>query len=302
MKGLGIVVNVLAIFIAGSIGVMFRGKLKVRFQEIILQAVGLIVIAMGVRYAWTGLFVLDEKQLETEGTLLVLFALVVGTVFGEALRIDRGLSRIGGFLRKYADKDTTQSGAQNAKTSATDRKQAVRQARAAATGQALSEASMPRAERRKLSQFPTYDMPTESGNLFTDGFTLATLLCALNAMGLNGAISEGMTGDTKVLFIKAAIDAVIIFALATVYGVGATCAALPVLAVEGFATIMVIAKPELFTPTLINQLTLISAVMTLAAGICLCFGKRLRVINMLPAWLIPPIYELIVAAIKKVAE
>ncbi len=317
MKGLGTLVNVLAIIVAGGVGVMLRGKLKTRYQELLLQCVGLAAIVYGAWYLWDGLMILQSGQLETTGTLLVMFALLVGTVFGEAFALERGLIAVGRIFRGFSEKEEEKEQLRREleeKKKAMQAQKAAQEAQGAvdatagalpdaavkggSAGQAGKQAEKPK--RRTISELPTYDLDkTRTGHLFVDGFLMATLLCAVSGMAFRGAVADGLDGSTTTLFIKAAIDAVLVFALATVYGSGVTFAALPVLLVEGLMTLLSIFVGDLLTMTLMNQLVLIASVMTMATGVNLAFGKKLRVANAIPALLIPPIYGLVMMLVER---
>ncbi len=337
MNGLGTIVNVLAIIIAGGIGVSFRGKLKVPYQRLILQAVGAVVLLLGVKGLIEAWFVIDGTQTEITGTLLVLFALLVGGVFGEAFRLDRLLDKLGEGLRRRFEKDGSEdshtSGAKATDGKTVDgktvggksagtkkgtppmsnkaaKKEAVRMAKAAAAGKAPTPAKtdVPVAESSKgtharLSELPTYDLPDlRTGHLFGDGFAIASVICAMGTLSVTGAIEDGLYAETEILFAKAIIDALIIFALSTVYGAGPSFAALPMLIVQGIFTLVAVLWYDLLTPTLIDQLTVIASVISIGMGVNLCFGKRWRVINLLPSFLISPIYGLAILAVEKAVE
>ncbi len=344
MNGLGIVVNALAIAAAGLLGTMVRGKLKVFYQKMILQVIGVAVVVMGALHAWRGLFVMEGVRFETTGTLLVLVALAMGLLFGEAMRVDLLVDKLGEWLRRLCERDTFAKGAEataKGKGGAPTKggkspkashakgqrhthkgnKDAIKLAKKAARAAERGESPAAAAEeavaaggpeisaaeakprRRKFSELPTYDLEeTRTGHLFTDGFSLATLLCVFNALTFSGAIAAGTTGETELLLTKAAIDAVIVLSLSSIYGSGATLAAVPVCLVEGAMAAISAHKPELMTDTLTDHFVLVAAVMTMGAGLSLAFGKRWRVINMAPALLISPIYGLVVLLVEKFGE
>ncbi len=286
---IGTIVNTLAILLGGGIGCMIRGKFPVRVQRLILQFIGIVALFLGARSFLAGWFADTATGQEATGTILVIFALLVGSTFGEALRLDRLVDKFGKWLSRFEAREQ-------------DRKDAVRHAKQAIKASAKAPATSedtPADETVvhwwQISKLPTYDLPDiRTGNRFADGFAWATLLCAVSSLSFSGAITAGLTGEPKELFIKAAIDAVIILFLASIYGMGATFGALPVLCVQGIMVFISHRWKDLMTPTLIAHLTILSAVITLGAGICLCFGKKWRVINLLPALLISPIYGLIV--------
>ncbi len=311
---IGTVINTLAILIGGLLGCMIHGKFPVRIQRLILQCIGLVTLFFGARSLVEGWFVDSTTAMEATGTMLVLFSLLIGGVFGEALQLDKLVDKLGMLLCRF-DMEGTQketSGGKSAKgRAAASRTNAIRQAKRAAKNPAApiapaSTAGSENDERirwwqiSKLPDHPT--METRTGHRFADGFAWATLLCALNAMSFSGAIAAGMSDEPKELFIKAAIDAVIVLFLASIYGMGATFGAIPVLAVESLMVFVSSTWTERMTPTLIAHLTIIAAVMTIGAGINLCFGKKWRVINLLPALLISPLYGLIVNSAEKLIK
>ncbi len=270
MKVLGLIVHVLSIIVAGSIGAMLRGKLRIGYQDILQQVVGIGVLLIGFAGAFDSFFVLQDGQIETTGTLLVLFSLIVGTVFGEAFDVEKALTRLGGCFRRIGEKESAKEAA--------------------------------RAQHKKQAP-PSDKLPTApSPYRFEDGFVIASVICAVSAMGFVGAVNAGMEGETTTLFIKAALDAAVVLVLAMLYGPGVPFAALPVLLVEGIVILVAVLKGDLLTPTLVDQIALIAAVITMAAGIHLSFGKRLRVANMIPAALIPVLYGLILLITEKLVD
>ncbi len=297
MKGIGTIVNVLAIIMAGSLGVMIRGKWSVRFQRLILQYIGAVVLFLGGRSLLSGWFVKGTPGVEVTGTILVLFALPVGMVFGEALQLHRLLDKLGLALSHTFSREDA-AAKENTRASS-GRKGANRRAAEPAVEEFDEEEDAALGEDIpwwQISKRPVHDLPAtdlRSGSRFADGFVLSTLICAFSAMSFTGAITEGMTGDTKELFIKAAIDAVIIFFLSTIYGAGAAFGAVSVSVVQGLMTFISDHRIKQMTPTLIAHLTIISAVITIAVGAALCFGKKWKVANLIPALLISPLYGII---------
>ncbi len=102
MRGIGTLVNVLAVFAGGGIGLIFRGGLKSRYQEIIMHALGLAVIFIGAAGALKGIFVITDETLETTGTMAMILSLVVGAVLGEWINIEDKMEQFGSWLKKKA--------------------------------------------------------------------------------------------------------------------------------------------------------------------------------------------------------
>ena len=107
MKALGVIINVLAVIVAGGVGSIFRGKLKTRYQEIIVRGVGLLAMILaifGVIQSW---FIFKDKQIELSDSILVILALLIGSVLGEALDMEDILNRLGRLFKKFAGEELT---------------------------------------------------------------------------------------------------------------------------------------------------------------------------------------------------
>ncbi len=104
MIGLGTIVNAVGVVLGGFVGLLFRKGLKERFQETIMQSIGLAVIFIGAAGAMQGLLVITESGLTTAKGMLTVFAMVLGGITGELLNIEGGLEKFGSFLRKKFSK------------------------------------------------------------------------------------------------------------------------------------------------------------------------------------------------------
>jgi len=81
---LGTIVNTLAIIVGSLLGVVFRGGIPKKYQVTIMQAISLAVILIGLKMAF-----------KTDAILLVIFSLVIGSIFGEFLKIEDRLESLG---------------------------------------------------------------------------------------------------------------------------------------------------------------------------------------------------------------
>ncbi len=102
MRGLGTIVNVLAILVGGGIGLLFRGGLKERFREIMMQACGLATVFIGMAGAFEMIFTVEEGSLKAGATMLIVVSLVIGGLLGELINIEKGLDTVGEKLKKMA--------------------------------------------------------------------------------------------------------------------------------------------------------------------------------------------------------
>ena len=93
---LGTIVNTLAIIGGSLVGLLFSRGIKENYKQIILHGVGLAVLLVGLKSA-----------LVADNLLVVIIAIVLGSVFGEWLGIEKKLEGLGQFLeRKVAAKSS----------------------------------------------------------------------------------------------------------------------------------------------------------------------------------------------------
>ncbi len=102
MRGLGTIVNVAAVLAGGLAGLLLKNGLKQRFQDILMKALGLSTIFLGIAGAMTGLMEISGGRLATAGTATLIASLVLGSLVGEWINIDRGLEHFGTWLRRKA--------------------------------------------------------------------------------------------------------------------------------------------------------------------------------------------------------
>ena len=118
---------------------------------------------------------------------------------------------------------------------------------------------------------------------FVEGFVTASLVICVGAMAIVGAIQDGLSHDPSLLYAKAILDAVIVLAFASTYGKGVLFSAIPVGILQGGVTIGAQFLAPLLSDRVIGELSFVGSVLIFCVGINLCFGKRFRVGNMLPA-------------------
>lgn len=100
MRGLGTIINVAAVIMGGSLGMFLKGGLKERYQQILMQALGVCTIFIGISGALKGMYRVENGMLETTGTMLMIASLVVGSLFGEWIQIEKWIDRFGEWLRR----------------------------------------------------------------------------------------------------------------------------------------------------------------------------------------------------------
>lgn len=135
---------------------------------------------------------------------------------------------------------------------------------------------------------------SRAGTTFTEGFVSATLVVCVGAMAIVGPIRDTLYGDCSILFTKSLLDFISTMIFASTLGVGVLCSVVPMVIYQGaFSVAAKVVEPYLYSlgdGLLVSNLSLVGSVLIFGVGVNLTFGKKLRVGNMLPSLLVPPIY------------
>lgn len=83
------VINAVLVLIGSTLGVLFKNRISARFNAILTHALGLCVLGIGI-----------VSAIGTANTLCVIVCMVLGTILGEALRIEDRLDAAGELLRR----------------------------------------------------------------------------------------------------------------------------------------------------------------------------------------------------------
>ena len=83
------VINVVLVLLGSALGLLFQNRISARFSTALTFALGLCVVGIGI-----------SNLLKTEDTLCVIICMVLGTLAGEALRIEQRMDGFGQFLRR----------------------------------------------------------------------------------------------------------------------------------------------------------------------------------------------------------
>ena len=89
MVPVGSIVNALAIIGGSLIGCWLQSRFPERIRAIVFQGLGLCVLLIGIQMA-----------LKVEDSLVVIFAVLLGGVTGELLRLDTLFERLGNRFKK----------------------------------------------------------------------------------------------------------------------------------------------------------------------------------------------------------
>lgn len=245
MPGIGVMTNIGAVLLGTAIGLAFGRLIGERFHSIAFSAMGLAVMLIGLAMALGGLADLGETQLGDYAALVLVGCLVVGSLLGEALKIEYWLERFGMWLQARASKAPVLMPAEDA-------------------GADADEAGK------------------DGGHTLVEGFVTASLLFCTGAMTVLGSLQDGL-GDPSLLTLKALLDGTASVALATALGAGVGLSVIPILVLQGGIALGAGALEPYITPAVIAAIEAVGGALILAIGLDLVKIKRLPVGNMLPA-------------------
>lgn len=99
MIGLGTIINTVAVIFGGMLGIVLKNGVTKRFEKIMMQANGLAVIFIGISGALKYMLVVEDNNISTQGTMLMIFSLVIGSLIGEWINIEAKMEIIGEKLK-----------------------------------------------------------------------------------------------------------------------------------------------------------------------------------------------------------
>lgn len=144
----------------------------------------------------------------------------------------------------------------------------------------------------RLGELLKKKLHSEKDTQFVEGFVTSTLVICIGAMAIVGAIEDGLTGNFSTLTAKAILDFVIVMIFASTLGKGVIFSALPLFLYQGAITILAAILGDFMSPSLISDISFVGSALIFCVGINIAFGKKFNVGNMLPALLVPIIYQL----------
>jgi len=134
------------------------------------------------------------------------------------------------------------------------------------------------------------------GSTFAQGFVTASLLFCVGAMAIVGSIDSGLRDDQSIIITKSIIDAVAAMMFASSLGVGVLFSALAVFLYQGSIELFAGFFQDIFTDTLIIQISAAGGVMILGLGanMALDMQNKIKIANLLPGLIFAVAYYYII--------
>ena len=257
--GFGTLLNVAAVLVGASLGVLVGHRLPTRTRDVVTDALGLVTLLVA---ALSAAAVVGPDFVDLVGdnatVLVVLGALLIGGVVGSLLRIEARLEGLGAVLQRRLS----------------GRRPPVSQT--AATEPAESE------ERRR----------------FIEGYVSASLLFCVGPLTILGSLSDGLGNGIDQLALKSVLDGFAAIAFAASLGWGVAASALTVLAVQGSITVLGVALGGLLPDGHVAAITATGGLLLVGVSLRLLRIKQVPVGDLLPALLVAPLLAQLVASVR----
>lgn len=251
MRGLGTIVNVVAVLAGAGVGVLLRGRMPERVRITVLDGLGIIVVGVGI-----------ASFLETANAVFPVVAIVAGGAIGELLRVEDRLEALGERLRRAVEGDDS----------------------------TRPVGSYVERDPDELELDHALSDDSSTNRSFVDGFVVASLTFCVGAMMILGSLQEGISGDSELLIVKGALDGLIAVVFAAVYGWGVAFSALSIAVVQGTFTLLgATVGASLLDDRMIGELEATGGVMIIGIGLRLLDLKQIKVGSYLPGLVIAPV-------------
>lgn len=125
---------------------------------------------------------------------------------------------------------------------------------------------------------------------FAKGFVNAAIVFSVGTMVFMGPITEALTGDSTILYIKSVLDGTTSVVLASTMGAGVAFSVIPVLVVQGGTALLAAQLAPYITPELLSQFCMVGYAIVAAIGVNFMVESKIKVANLLPSLLVPIIY------------
>ncbi|MDO4475762.1 MAG: DUF554 domain-containing protein [Lachnospiraceae bacterium] len=99
MRGLGTLLNMALIVAGGLLGMAGGSRLKENLRETLMTANAVAVLFVGMGGALSKMLVMENGQLQTNGTMMMIISMSVGALLGELLDLDGKFVRFGEWLK-----------------------------------------------------------------------------------------------------------------------------------------------------------------------------------------------------------
>ena len=126
-----------------------------------------------------------------------------------------------------------------------------------------------------------------SGSRVTEGFVTGLLVFAVGALAVMGPLESGLQHQHGLLFSKSVIDGVASIVFASTMGLGVALSGITVFVVEGSIALLASVVAPYLGEAVVNEITFVGSLLIVGISLNLLGATKLRILNMVPAILLP---------------
>ncbi len=126
-----------------------------------------------------------------------------------------------------------------------------------------------------------------NGSPITEGFVTGSLVFAVGALAVMGALESGLQHQHSILISKAVIDGVGALVFASTMGLGVALSGVTVLVAEGSMALLASLVAPYLGEAVVNEITFVGSLLIVGISLNLLGVTKLRILNMVPAILLP---------------
>ena len=126
-----------------------------------------------------------------------------------------------------------------------------------------------------------------NGSPITEGFVIGSLVFAVGALAVMGALESGLQHQHSILISKAVIDGVGALVFASTLGLGVALSGVTVLVAEGSMALLASLVAPFLGEAVVNEITFVGSLLIVGISLNLLGVTKLRILNMVPAILLP---------------
>ena len=126
-----------------------------------------------------------------------------------------------------------------------------------------------------------------NGSPITEGFVIGSLVFAVGALAVMGALESGLQHQHSILISKAVIDGVGALVFASTMGLGVALSGVTVLVAEGSMALLASLVAPFLGEAVVNEITFVGSLLIVGISLNLLGLTKLRILNMVPAILLP---------------
>jgi uncharacterized membrane protein YqgA involved in biofilm formation len=255
VRGLGTLMNLATVTLGGIAGVFIGGRLSERMRETVMQGIGLVTIAVAV----VGFEPLFNPDHGLKRFVIMIIAVILGAIGGEALRLEDRLESVGEKLKRRLGTGDE-------------------------AGDPVSVPPNRPLERRELPANGDGGRST-----FVEGFVVASTVFCAGPLTVLGSVEDGLGISIRLLAIKSTLDGFAAIGFASVYGWGVLGSLVTIAVYQGALTLAAAAVEPALTTEVLAELGAIGSLLVLGIGLRLLQIARVRVVNLMPALFLGPL-------------